>query len=58
MFDEVIEQWHINLAPDAFNLFLRPEGFDKQHIRTSLSVCRSAVAYRRDQSRPGHPYAQ
>ena len=38
MFDEVVEQRHVNLTPYAVDLFLRPEGFDKQHIRTSLSI--------------------
>src|SRR5438874_540981 len=38
MFDEVVEQRYVHLVPDAVDFLLRPEGFDKQHIRTSLSV--------------------
>src|SRR5215470_9552836 len=42
MLDEVIEQRHVNLAPHPVDFFLRPQGFDKQHIRTSLGICCTA----------------
>src|SRR5439155_12452026 len=38
VFNEVVEQRHVNLASYAVDLLLGAEGFDKQYIRTSRSV--------------------
>ena len=42
MLDEVVEQWHVHLAPHPVDLSLCPQGFDKQHVRPGLSVRRAA----------------